>query len=126
MAMPAMPTATNNSRYNFSPFARIIQTFFILSFSGRVETLVVLFAAFTILARVVVSFPALWRRCRALLSFYATAPVQIARNGIPNRARTPFRARRIMHLADRGIPGPAGSCFSRLSWQPDSLSISEL
>lgn len=37
MAMPATPTATNNSRYNFSPFARIIQTFFILSFSGRVD-----------------------------------------------------------------------------------------
>lgn len=37
MAMPATPTATNNSRYNFSPFAGIIQTFFILSFSGRVD-----------------------------------------------------------------------------------------
>lgn len=35
--MPETPTATNNSRYNFSPFARIIQTFFILSFSGRVD-----------------------------------------------------------------------------------------
>jgi len=35
--MLATPTATNNSRYNFSPFARIIQTFFILSFNGRVD-----------------------------------------------------------------------------------------
>lgn len=37
LASPATPTATNNSRYNFSPLARIIQTFFILSFSGWVD-----------------------------------------------------------------------------------------
>jgi len=101
----------NNPRYNFSPFARIIQTFFILSFNAAGSTLVFLFAAFTIRVHVrvvvvvvvVVSFPALWRRCRALLSFYTTAPVQIARNGIPNRARTPVGTRRRMHSAGRGI-----------------------